>query len=89
MAAAVDTPATASEAITLMNGGRVLVVVEAHDHAVIGAADGQEALRFASDWKSDFGLLDLELPAIDGCEAAMRLCGYLHCGDMRIVASAG
>jgi PAS domain S-box-containing protein len=100
--AALDTPATVPKTTMALSGGRVLVVednpdglrtlvefIEVHGHAVIGAADGHEALRVASSWKPDLVLLDLGLPAMDGYEVAARLRGDPTLANMRIVALTG
>ncbi|MDQ3796828.1 MAG: response regulator [Pseudomonadota bacterium] len=42
-------------------------------HNMRTACDGPAALKEARDFKPQVGLLDIELPGMDGCELAMRL----------------
>jgi DNA-binding response OmpR family regulator len=52
--------------------GEALAIV-GHDVAV--AYDGQEALRQQLVFKPDVAVVDIALPAMDGCELAVRLRG--------------
>lgn len=92
----------ATEATSATHCGRILVVednrdglrtlvelVEANGHAVVGVADGPEALRVASEWNPDLVLLDLGLPLMDGYEVATRLRRDLGLVKTRIVALTG
>jgi CheY-like chemotaxis protein len=41
--------------------------------SVIGAADGVEAVRIAATFRLDIAILDLNMPRLDGVEAARRI----------------
>ena len=71
--------------------GRLALVelIEANGHAVLGAADGPEALRIAAVWKPDVVLLDLGLPSMDGYEVAARLRAHQDLASTRLVALTG
>ncbi|MCU1500181.1 MAG: putative histidine kinase, hybrid [Acidimicrobiales bacterium] len=102
LAPALGPAETVVQAAAPVGRGRVLVVednpdglftlvelIHAHGHAVLGAADGQEALRIATDWRPELVLLDLGLPLMDGYEVAARLRGDLGLTGTRIVALTG
>ena len=42
-------------------------------YVVLEAADGQEALRLATDGRPDLAILDVMMPRLDGFEVARRL----------------
>jgi two-component system, cell cycle response regulator DivK len=48
-------------------------LLEHAGHRVRQAPNGDDALRFASEEKPDLVLMDIQLPAMDGYEAALRL----------------
>jgi len=48
-------------------------VLEAYGFKVFGAADGEQALKIASDENPDVVLLDLILPKVQGHEVLQRL----------------
>jgi CheY-like chemotaxis protein len=53
--------------------GLVRVVLERGGHAVVGAADGEEALDAVARARPDLVLLDVNMPGIDGVEVTRRL----------------
>jgi PAS domain S-box-containing protein len=69
--------------------GTLVELIEANGHAVIGVADGHEALRVAREWTPSVVLLDLGLPQMDGYEVAARLRNDLKLMHTRIVALTG
>jgi CheY-like chemotaxis protein len=56
-------------------------------HVVGAAADGQEALALAREHKPDVVLLDVEMPLLDGLEAAQLIS--LELPETRIVLHTG
>jgi CheY-like chemotaxis protein len=102
LATPVATPDRAAPMPVSTHRGRILVVednpdglgtlvelIEANGHAVIGVADGHEALRVAREWTPSVVLLDLGLPQMDGYEVAARLRNDLKLMHTRIVALTG
>jgi CheY-like chemotaxis protein len=67
----------------------VLDLLRSNGHAVVGAADGAEALRAVRHWTPDLVLLDLGLPAMDGYEVATRLRGALGLASLPVIALTG
>jgi DNA-binding response OmpR family regulator len=53
----------------------VVSYLRAHQHEVVEAADGEEALRVMRETPADLVVLDLMLPGIDGLEVCRRLRG--------------
>jgi DNA-binding response OmpR family regulator len=51
----------------------VVSYLRAHQHDVVEAADGEEALRLMREEPADLVVLDLMLPGIDGLEVCRRL----------------
>ncbi len=68
-----DIPQVRNELHTLLHlSGRVQVIGE--------AADGAEAVRLAKQLEPDVVLLDLEMPVLDGYNAALQIKSLLpHC----------
>jgi DNA-binding NarL/FixJ family response regulator len=61
------------------------VLTLAGDIEIVGeAADGLEAIRQAEALRPDVVLLDLEMPVLDGCEAARRI--KAACPSCRVIA---
>ena len=58
-------------------------------YRVAVAADGNEALALAMSVIPDLVLLDLEMPGLDGWEAARLLKSYWHTCHVPIVALSG
>jgi two-component system cell cycle response regulator DivK len=58
-------------------------------YRVAVAADGNEALALAMSVIPDLVLLDLEMPGLDGWEAARLLKSYWHTCQVPIVALSG
>ena len=58
-------------------------------HEVRSAHDGQEAVDMASAWVPDFVLLDVNMPKLNGYEAARRLRAQFPSSSMRLVMISG
>ena len=58
-------------------------------HEVRTAQDGQEAVDMASAWMPDFVLLDVNMPRLNGYEAARRLRSQFPSAAMRLVMISG
>jgi CheY-like chemotaxis protein len=64
-------------------------LLELFGHEVRVAADGPTTIAAALDWRPEFILLDIGLPAIDGYEVAIRLRREAWCRDTVIIAVTG
>ena len=58
-------------------------------HEVRAARDGQEAVDIATAWIPDFVMLDVNMPKINGYEAARRLRSRFPPSKMRLVMISG
>jgi CheY-like chemotaxis protein/two-component sensor histidine kinase len=58
-------------------------------HEVRTAADGQEAIDIAADFRPDLVLMDLGMPRVDGYEAARRMRDHDWGQQMTLVALSG
>ena len=58
-------------------------------HEVRAARDGQEAVDIATAWIPDFVMLDVNMPKINGYEAARRLRSRFPSSKMRLVMISG
>jgi PAS domain S-box-containing protein len=67
----------------------LLALLEMLGHEVAGAADGQQALDQARQFRPDIVLLDLGLPVIDGLEVARQLRADASFQSTYIVALTG
>ena len=56
---------------------------------VLEAADGEEAVRVATDSQPDAIVMDLALPGIDGCEATRRLRADPRTAHIPVIALSG
>ena len=65
------------------------MVLSAAGHEVQGAANGPEAIEFASRLRPDVAIIDLGLPEMDGYEIARRLRVRDENRDMRLIALTG
>jgi CheY-like chemotaxis protein len=64
-------------------------LLELSGHEVRVARDGPEAIAAALSWRPAFVLLDLGLPAMDGCEVAIRLRREAACRECVLIAVTG
>ena len=62
------------------------VILENAGHTVIHAHTGGEALEIADREKPDLVLMDIQMPEMDGYEAAQRLKTTPGCEDVPVVA---
>jgi CheY-like chemotaxis protein len=58
-------------------------------YRVVTAADGNEAVTLALSLAPDLVLLDLQMPALDGWEAARLMRSYSHTRPIPIIALSG
>jgi len=58
-------------------------------HEVRTVQDGQEAVEMATAWRPDFVLLDVNMPRLNGYEAARRLRSQFPSSKMRLVMISG
>jgi CheY-like chemotaxis protein len=58
-------------------------------HEVRAAHDGQEAVDIATAWVPDFVMLDVNMPKLNGYEAARRLRAQFPSAQMRLVMISG
>ena len=58
-------------------------------HEVRIAQDGQQAVDMATAWMPDFVLLDVNMPRLNGYEAARRLRSQFPSSQMRLVMISG
>jgi CheY-like chemotaxis protein len=58
-------------------------------HEVRTAQDGQQAVDMATAWMPDFVLLDVNMPRLNGYEAARRLRSQFPSSAMRLVMISG
>jgi DNA-binding NarL/FixJ family response regulator len=70
----------------LVRQGLRLVLEHAEDLIVAGeAGDGEQAVRLVREHRPDIALLDIRMPALDGIEAARRICEDPGLATVRIV----
>jgi len=65
------------------------LIIEGMGHVALCARDGLEALRLAEERDPDVGLLDIDLPGIDGVELTRRLKSTPHLREIPLVAMTG
>lgn len=58
-------------------------------HEVRTVQDGQTAVEMAASWRPDFVLLDVNMPRLNGYEAARRLRSQFPSSQMRLVMISG
>jgi len=58
-------------------------------HEVRTVQDGQKAVDMATEWMPDFVLLDVNMPRLNGYEAARRLRAQFPSSAMRLVMISG
>ena len=61
-------------------------LLEINEHEVLEATNGQAAIEIASREKPDLILMDIQLPGIDGLEAARIISGNADLSNIPIVA---
>jgi two-component system, cell cycle response regulator DivK len=61
-------------------------LLTAHQHTVVEAVTGEQAIELASTTAPDLVLMDLQLPGIDGAEAMRRLRACSPTRDVPVVA---
>lgn len=66
-----------------------MVVLEHAGYRVMGAEDGEEAVRLARSSCPDLVLLDLSMPRLDGWETTRTLRSDAGTAHVRIVALSG
>jgi CheY-like chemotaxis protein len=59
------------------------------DHSVSQAANGLEALRLAEAEHPDVIVMDLDMPVMDGVEAARRIKATPRLADIKVLAMTG
>lgn len=64
----------------------VKFLLEREGHEIIGASDGLTGIRLAKEESPDLILLDMEIPEIDGWEAARQLKQFPSTKDIPLVA---
>lgn len=68
---------------------RMLAQALEDDHHVTQAANGLEALRLAEAEHPDVIVLDLDMPVMDGVEAARRIKENPQLADIKVLAMTG
>ena len=100
-----EIPSSAADAHPGGAGGRVRRILIADDNAAVcesfaailndlghevrAAHDGQQAVDMATQWIPDFVLLDVNMPRLNGYEAARRLRSQFPSSAMRLVMISG
>lgn len=64
----------------------VLDMLSIHDHDVVVAKNGKEALDLVQSHKPDLVLMDMRMPVMDGYEATRQIRKLPDCADLPIVA---
>ena len=64
-------------------------ILELSGYEVVNAEDGLSGIRMAREIGPDLIIMDLNLPGIDGYEAATMIKGMAECRDIPIVALSG
>jgi CheY-like chemotaxis protein len=62
------------------------MMLEVNGHEVVEAADGREAVLYATGGGLDLTLMDLNLPVLDGYEATRRIVSHPHSRHVPVVA---
>jgi CheY-like chemotaxis protein len=62
-----------------------MLLLEMDGHAVLAAANGQEALETATVMRPDLLLMDLNMPVMDGLTAMCRLRAQSSTAGIRII----
>lgn len=65
------------------------VLLEIEGHHVVEAHDGPTAIALALQHRPDVALIDIGLPAMDGCEVARRLRNEARLAHTLLVALTG
>lgn len=64
----------------------ILDMLSIHDHKVVVARNGQEAVEQAKQHKPELILMDIRMPVMDGMEATYILRGIPEYADIPIIA---
>ena len=64
----------------------IRMMLEAGGHEVVTAADGREAVRYATGAGLDLILMDLNMPVLDGYEATRLIVSHPHSRHVPVVA---
>jgi two-component system cell cycle response regulator DivK len=68
---------------------RMLIHALEDDYSVSQAANGLEALRLAEAEHPDVIVMDLDMPIMDGVEAARRIKASPHLAGVKLIAITG
>ena len=64
----------------------ILDMLSIHDHDVVVARNGKEALDLVQSHKPDLVIMDMRMPVMDGYEATRQIRKLPDCADLPIIA---